>query len=130
MRKELTAIFSIAVAALSFSQPASAGISEIARIEPGAVLAAAKDCDTHGDKNDWGSFMARECKAGGKKVTVNGWVKDHDADGQCVYVHTEFAESGSQDSDWACPKGKKIHFTLTGRGDATDVTMRKIHAQD
>ncbi|MFN2494322.1 MAG: hypothetical protein ABR608_00205 [Pseudonocardiaceae bacterium] len=65
------------------------------------------------------------CGAG--QVSVTGWVKDTDADGQCAQVYAHFPANNSwKYSAKACPKGTVKEFTLTGPGSSADVYLREI----
>ncbi|WP_257457883.1 hypothetical protein [Archangium lipolyticum] len=129
MRKAIMGVLSAAVAVFSFSQSAlAAGATSEAKVEveKGASGAACENWHSPSSVK-WGYALGTECKSG-KNATVHGWVTDKDADGQCVYVHVDFAASGPQDSKWACPEGKKIEFKLTGTGDARNISIRRIPA--
>ncbi len=80
-----------------------------------------KDASTSGAEGHW----TISCSGG--KVSVTGWVKDKDADGQCAQVYAYFPASGKYKySAKACPKGNVKNFTLTDKGSSANVYLREI----
>jgi hypothetical protein len=45
-----------------------------------------------------------------------GDVTDDKADGYCVYIRVLWTDGSVNDSNWACPKGKTIHYTIKESG--------------
>jgi hypothetical protein len=62
-------------------------------------------------------------------ITVDGWVKDTDADGQCAQVSAYFeASNETKFSARACPKGTVKNFHLTDPGSRVNVYLSEVGA--
>ncbi|WP_371558436.1 hypothetical protein OG416_35375 (plasmid) [Streptomyces longwoodensis] len=114
--------------AAAFLLPAAACGGLLASTAPPASAAAQGSC---GDTRDASTSGAQghwtiNCSSTGT-VSVTGWVKDTDADGQCAQVYAYFPATGSyQYSAKACPKGDVKYFTLNGSGTSANVYLREV----
>ncbi|MER5867331.1 hypothetical protein [Kitasatospora sp. NPDC002040] len=110
-RKKRLAAVSVLTAALAF---AGTGLSAT----PAASAAA---CQSYTISTSGGYVSYTECnhlESTPSYTTVQGYVKDMDADGQCAYAYTTLRNGGTVDEAKACPKGTKKNFSWTYRGYA------------
>jgi hypothetical protein len=90
-------------------------------------IAAAATCGNTENVRTGGAEAHWTINCGGGGVSVDGWVKDTDADGQCAQVYAFFPADGStQYSPRACPEGNVKHFNLRGPGGSANVRLREI----
>lgn len=64
-----------------------------------------------------------DLSCGGGMITVSGWVRDTDADGQCAAVKATFAGGQTEVSRRACPEGDRQTFSWTHPGAIADVYL-------
>ncbi|WP_405016947.1 hypothetical protein OHV05_07500 [Kitasatospora sp. NBC_00070] len=110
-RKKSLAAVSLLTAALAF---AGTGLSV-----PAATAAAS--CQSYKISTSGGQVSYTECnhlESTPSYTTVQGSVKDVDADGQCAYAYTTLRDGGTVDEAKACPKGTTKTFSWTYRGYA------------
>jgi hypothetical protein len=87
----------------------------IAAFLAAAPPASAAGCGERNDVHTSGGEAHWTLGCAGNGISVDGWVKDTDADGQCAEVNAFFPADGSWRSAKACPKGKVQKFTLSGQ---------------
>lgn len=61
----------------------------------------------------------------GGKITVQGWVKDTERDGQCAQVYGNVG-GNKFESKRACPSGATEKFSFTGKGKTAHIYLREI----
>ena len=111
---------------------AAPGIATAATAPAGApsaqsVVAPLGGCGETRDVRTSGAEAHWTINCGAGRVSVDGWVKDTDADGQCAQVYAYFPADGSTKySAKACPEGDVKEFTLTGPGSSANVYLREI----
>lgn len=82
-----------------------------------AACGANRDTSTSGAQAYW---IVR-CSKG--NITVEGWVKDISADGECAQVKAHFPGDIWEFSQDACPKNTKKSFKWTHPGDIVDIYL-------
>ncbi|GAA0299422.1 hypothetical protein GCM10010302_42490 [Streptomyces polychromogenes] len=112
-------------AALAATVAAGVLIPTTASAAPTGVTGA---CGTTNAAYTSGAEAHWTIQCSGGNVSVTGWVKDTDADGQCAQVYAYFPYTGNwKYSARACPKGDVKEFTLTDQGSTgANVYLREI----
>ena len=110
------AIASIAVSGLILLAPRTASATPL----PGGC-GDVRDVYTSGAEAHW----TIGCTSG--QISVTGWLKDTDADGQCAQTYAYFPLYGStQYSRKVCGKGNSEEFWFSDEGTSANVYLREI----
>ncbi|MFC7308872.1 hypothetical protein ACFQVC_32240 [Streptomyces monticola] len=81
----------------------------LATVAP-ASAAPQASCQAYNISTSGGYVRYNECNTG-SGTTVDGFVRDMDADGQCAYAYTTLNGSGPiRNQAKACPKGTETYF--------------------
>ena len=126
--KKVMSLFALALLlGVSFSFLGGSSNVHAATLDTRAGVVAPHDCTVKDvSVGFWGAAEAHWTKCiNASSTTVNGWVKDTDADGQCGQVYAIF-NNGKTHSMKACGNGTVKYFNWTEPTVGASVYLRTI----